>query len=60
VENGVPVVLFILDQTLPDFAPSVDLLLRAFFVDASAQGRDVARRCLGWSGSTSPRRARSC
>lgn len=55
-----PVVLFILDQTLPDFTPSVDLLLRAFFVDASAQGRDVARRCPGSSGSTSQRRARSC
>ena len=46
VEDGVPVGFFILDQTPPDFAPSADLLLRGFFVDASAQGRGVAGRAV--------------
>ena len=46
VEDGVPVGFFILDQTPPEFDPSADLLLRAFFVDASAQGRGVARRAV--------------
>jgi RimJ/RimL family protein N-acetyltransferase len=46
VEDGVPVAFFILDRTPPDFDPSADLLLRAFFVDAAAQGRGVAGRAV--------------
>jgi RimJ/RimL family protein N-acetyltransferase len=46
VEDEVPVGFFILDQTPPDFDPSADLLLRALFVDACAQGRGVARRAV--------------
>ena len=46
VEDGVPLAFFILDRTPPDFDPAADLLLRAFFVDAAAQGRGVAGRAV--------------
>ncbi len=46
VEGGAPVAFFILDETPPAADPSADLLLRAFFVDAAAQGRGVATRAV--------------
>ena len=46
VEDGVPVAFLVLDETPPDFAPSADLLLRGFFVDAAAQGAGVATRAV--------------
>jgi RimJ/RimL family protein N-acetyltransferase len=46
VEDGAPVAFFVLDETPPDADPSADLLLRGFFVDASAQGRGVAARAV--------------
>ena len=39
VENGAPIGFFVLDETPADADTSADLLLRAFFVDAAAQGR---------------------
>ena len=42
VEDGVPVGFLVLDTTPPAVRPAADLLLRAFFVDAAAQGRGVA------------------
>lgn len=44
LEDGAPVAFFVLDETPPDADPTADLHLRAFFVDASAQGRGVATR----------------
>ena len=44
VEDGAPVAFFVLDETPPDADPTADLYLRAFFVDAAAQGRGVATR----------------
>lgn len=40
--DGEPVAFFVLDRGTPEVDPSADLLLRAFFVDAGAQGRGVA------------------
>lgn len=46
VEDGAPVAYFVLDETPAEADPSADLQLRAFFVDAAAQGRGVAGRTL--------------
>ena len=46
VEDGAPVAFLVLDETPSDVDPSADLLLRGFFVDASAQGRGVATRAV--------------
>lgn len=43
VENGRPVGFFVLDLAPSEADPSADLVLRAFFVDAAAQGRGVAK-----------------
>jgi RimJ/RimL family protein N-acetyltransferase len=46
VEHGAPVAFLILDRAPNDAAPSAELLLRGFFVDAGAQGRGVATRAV--------------
>jgi RimJ/RimL family protein N-acetyltransferase len=46
VEDDVPLAFLVLDRTPPASAPSADLLLRAFFVDAAAQRRGVATRAV--------------
>lgn len=43
VEAGRPVGFFVVDETPPEADPAADLHLRAFFVDAAAQGRGVAK-----------------
>ena len=42
VEDGDPVGFFVLDEAPSEADPAADLLLRAFFVDARAQGRGIA------------------
>ncbi len=43
VENDCSAGFFVLDRTPSEADPSADLVLRAFFVDAAAQGRGVAK-----------------
>jgi RimJ/RimL family protein N-acetyltransferase len=47
VDDGRPVGIFVLQREAAPLAPGPhDLLLRAFFVDAAAQGRGIAGRAL--------------
>jgi RimJ/RimL family protein N-acetyltransferase len=48
VHDGEAVGFFVLHRETPPLAPAGDdVLLRAFFVDAAAQGRGIATRALG-------------
>jgi RimJ/RimL family protein N-acetyltransferase len=52
VEDGEPVGFFVLHRgAAPDAAADEELLLRAFFVDAAAQGRGIAGQALSRLGA---------